>query len=265
MTGWLASYVRKADLEAVLSFVAESQALDVDEAYPPGLVARLGDLVPTAHMLYRENDLLERRTPRMIDADGIQLDDADKLYWSVGPCAITSYRTRTGDLTSARLSDVVSLRRYRETPIYRDYFRPAGVDHMLDLGLDVTGARQRTLLFCRELGDRDFTVRDRSVLELLRPHLRAREARADLRRRVLAETTDGRVALGEREPALTAREREVVFLAGAGKTNAQIAATLWVSPATVKKHLENAYEKLGVGSRSEAANRLQAGSLRIYN
>ena len=263
MTGSPASYVRQADLEAVLAIIAVSQALDVDEAYPPELVASLADLVLAAHVLYRENDLVERRTPRMIDADGIHVDDADELYWTVGPCAITSYRTRARDLTAARLSDVVSWRSYRETPIYRDYFRPGGVDHMLDLGLEVTEARQRTLLFCRERADRDFTERDRSVLELLRPHLRAREARAELRRRVLAATTDGRVEVGDREPALTPREREVVFLAGSGKTNAQIAANLWLSPATVKKHLENAYLKLGVGSRAAAASRLQEGLLGV--
>lgn len=258
MNGWLAGYVRQADLEAVLAFVAQSQELDDEDAYPPGLVARLTDLVPAAHALYRENDLLERRTPRMLDAEGTQSDDADELYWSVGPCAITSYRTRTRDLTSARLSDVVSWRGYCETPIYRDYFRPGGVGYMLDIGLEVTEARQRTLLLCRELGDRDFSERDRSVLELLRPHLRAREARADLRRRVLAAATDGRVQLDDLEPALTPREREIVLLAGIGKTNAQIAVELWLSPATVKKHLENAYQKLGVGSRAAAASRLQA-------
>lgn len=258
MNGWLASYVRQADLEAVLAFVMESQALDVDAAYPPELVASLARLIPAAHVLYRENDLIERRTPRMIDAAGTWSDEGDELYWSVGPCAITSYRTRTGDLTSARLSDVVYLRTYRQTALYRDYFRPGGVDHMLDLGLEVTAARQRTVLFCRDRGDRDFTERDRSVLELLRPHLRAREARADLRRRILGAGTEMQVDLGEPEPALTPREREIVFLAGSGKTNAQIAVELWLSPATVKKHLENAYQKLGVGSRAAAAGRLQA-------
>ena len=41
-------------------------------------------------------------------------------------------------------------------------------------------------------------------------------------------------------------------------TNAQIAAELWVTPATVKKHLENVYLKLGVGSRAAAASRVQS-------
>jgi DNA-binding CsgD family transcriptional regulator len=51
---------------------------------------------------------------------------------------------------------------------------------------------------------------------------------------------------------LTAREREIVAMVAEGKTNAQVAADLWVSPATVKKHLENVYQKLGVGSRAAA-------------
>ena len=55
---------------------------------------------------------------------------------------------------------------------------------------------------------------------------------------------------------LTPRERDVVLLAATGKTNKQIAQDLWVTPATVKKHLEHVYEKLGVQSRTAAAAKL---------
>jgi hypothetical protein len=41
--------------------------------------------------------------------------------------------------------------------------------------------------------------------------------------------------------------------------SAEIGAELWVTPGTVKKHLENVYLKLGVGSRAAAASRVQSG------
>jgi DNA-binding CsgD family transcriptional regulator len=131
---------------------------------------------------------------------------------------------------------------------------------MLDLALEAADSWQRSIPYCRGRGEPDFTERDRAVLELLRPHLRAREARADLRRRVLASIAHGPVELAGADAALTPREREVVFLAGASKTNAEIAAVLWISPATVKKHLENVYDKLGVAGRAAAATSARAQS-----
>jgi DNA-binding NarL/FixJ family response regulator len=59
--------------------------------------------------------------------------------------------------------------------------------------------------------------------------------------------------LGE-EPvgALSERESEIVVLAARGLSNHQIATDLHLSEATVKRHLANVYQKIGVRSRSEA-------------
>jgi RNA polymerase sigma factor (sigma-70 family) len=51
---------------------------------------------------------------------------------------------------------------------------------------------------------------------------------------------------------LSPRQREILELVAAGKTNAEIARVLWISPGTVRKHLENAYERLGVHTRTGA-------------
>jgi DNA-binding CsgD family transcriptional regulator len=53
-------------------------------------------------------------------------------------------------------------------------------------------------------------------------------------------------------PPLTDREREILELVAAGKTNGEIAEAIWIAPGTVRKHLENVYEKLGVHSRTAA-------------
>ncbi len=58
--------------------------------------------------------------------------------------------------------------------------------------------------------------------------------------------------IGE-EPAsgLSERETEVVVLAARGFSNARIARELHLAEATVKRHLANIYEKVGVRSRTE--------------
>jgi DNA-binding NarL/FixJ family response regulator len=55
------------------------------------------------------------------------------------------------------------------------------------------------------------------------------------------------------DSALSARELEVLLLSARGLSNARIASALYLSEATVKRHLANVYEKMGVGSRGEAA------------
>jgi DNA-binding CsgD family transcriptional regulator len=53
---------------------------------------------------------------------------------------------------------------------------------------------------------------------------------------------------------LTAREREIVELIRAGKTNQEIADRLFISLATVKDHNYNIFRKTGVRNRVELAN-----------
>jgi DNA-binding CsgD family transcriptional regulator len=52
---------------------------------------------------------------------------------------------------------------------------------------------------------------------------------------------------------LTRREREVMALVAAGKTNAEIARIIDISARTVQKHLEHIFQKLGVETRTAAA------------
>jgi DNA-binding CsgD family transcriptional regulator len=54
---------------------------------------------------------------------------------------------------------------------------------------------------------------------------------------------------------LTRREAEILIWVARGKSNGEIASTLFISPRTVKKHLEHVYGKLGVESRTEALSR----------
>jgi len=67
----------------------------------------------------------------------------------------------------------------------------------------------------------------------------------------------------ERLATLTAREHEVALAVGAGRANAEIAAELHMSVATVKAHVSRLLDKLEVDNRVQIAllvTRAQAGS-----
>jgi DNA-binding CsgD family transcriptional regulator len=87
--------------------------------------------------------------------------------------------------------------------------------------------------------NRDFSERDRLALQLLRPHLHEVYLDAERRRHGI--------------PHLSRREREVLQLVALGYSNADIARALFISVATVAKHMEHIFDRTGVRTRSAAA------------
>lgn len=84
---------------------------------------------------------------------------------------------------------------------------------------------------------------------------------ADLGSPLWAARAGGELArLSARSPgaALTDSERQVAEQAAAGMSNKEIAASMYLSAKTVEMHLSSAYRKLGIRSRAQLAERLQA-------
>jgi DNA-binding CsgD family transcriptional regulator len=111
--------------------------------------------------------------------------------------------------------------------------------------------------------------------EWLRRQRRAREARsplgaafaafADMGARGFAARTQAELkATGvyaktrhaDASSGLTAQETQVARLVAAGDTNREVAAKLFISPATVDYHLRHIYQKLGVSSRTLLARKI---------
>ncbi len=67
----------------------------------------------------------------------------------------------------------------------------------------------------------------------------------------------GRIGGRTRVEGLTPAERRVADLVAAGRTNAEVAATLFLAERTVASHLTHVYAKLGVRSRTELARKLR--------
>ena len=79
-----------------------------------------------------------------------------------------------------------------------------------------------------------------------------RAALADLARRARIGTVPDEPG-GDVLASLTSREREVLRLLAAGRSNREIAGVLFITPKTASVHVSNILGKLGAASRTEAA------------
>jgi DNA-binding CsgD family transcriptional regulator len=136
------------------------------------------------------------------------------------------------------LSDFIRMREFRRSDFYNLVHRPLGIEQMLSFYLEPQKTDAR---FELDRSRSDFGDRDRRVLELLLPHLRQFLRAA---RRRVPPTVGADV--------LTPRERAVLVHVANGRTNGEVAQLLGISPLTVRKHLENVYEKLDVHTRTAA-------------
>jgi DNA-binding CsgD family transcriptional regulator len=148
---------------------------------------------------------------------------------------------------AVRWSDLLSRRRLQRLDIYAEVGRPLGLEHTLEVWILIPDGVAGGLAFDRS--DSDFSERDVCVLDTLRPHLVQLWRNARLHR----PAADG--SFTSAAGVLTPREREVLAWVARGKTNREIATVLYLAPGTVRKHLDNVYAKLDVGSRTGAVAR----------
>jgi DNA-binding CsgD family transcriptional regulator len=244
-----ASDLRGDELRAMLELVEVGHDDDPGEAMPWSVMERLYALVPCDKgVSFYEADFVhgvdltdQEYVPgaRKYAGAGAGAPDSSDAFWSLfWGSNLCSYPQRTGDLVRVIMDgDFSTVAQRRNEPMYVDFLWPGGVANSLILSLPAPPGRLRRLLFHRGPGA-EFTERDRQVLVLLRPHLAEIWSSAERKRRGA--------------PSLTSREWEVVALAAAGLSNREIARELFVSPGTVRKHMDNVFERLGVHSRTAA-------------
>ena len=286
------------------------------DAFPKSLLESLRVLIGSDWAGYCELDRPRGRALAGVTVPDPDNDDAEvaELFWeSRHEHPVCSYQDRTLDFSAHKTSDFVTMRQLRRLQIYADYFRRFDIPHHFAVGLPAPLTHTKVFLFDNSHARGDFGERERTILEILRPHLirryehvqaqhRAEAALAALEasdeplvllgkdghaefatpraRRLLTShgfdvddvpNVDPLVArmlradvilLEERRPlGLTPREREILALVAQGYTNTQVARALWISPATVAKHLGNAYAKLGVGTRTAAVRLIREHGL----
>jgi DNA-binding CsgD family transcriptional regulator len=231
--------LREADYRMALDVLREAGDTERAIPFPEPVLEALRRVVPCDTVAYHER--LESDSEPTIVWVGEPLGEvtpevraAVERYWHQDPMTPVD--------GARKYSDFFTEREFHRLELYQHAARPVGIEYMMRLWLSPRGDRQARLEFDR--AGPDFEERDRAVLDLLLPHLRQFSRKA-VRRRMR-----GRVA--DVAHRLTPRERQILDRVAQGKTNAEIAWQLEISAETVRKHLENAYDKLGVHTRTGA-------------
>jgi DNA-binding CsgD family transcriptional regulator len=246
------------DLRALAAIVSQDRPdLPADGGLPESLLIDLMSQIPCDGVDVLGFDsgrqafwLGQEISPTADDQDLIAA--VDQAFWThYWDSRFCSYPARTGDLGSViKITDFYSTRQWHSTGMYADHDRLLGVEHSLMLCLPepppptARPGRHLRLYLSRGPGP-GFSERDRALLVLLRPHLYQAYLDAERRRHPV--------------PRLTPRQNDLLRLVAAGHTNTQIARQLGISEGTVRTHLENIYERLGVSSRTAAVTRAFPG------
>jgi DNA-binding CsgD family transcriptional regulator len=248
MSRWVLTDQDVRDLLAVLEPTNSPQ--DRDIFYSEVLLGLRG-LIPCDDITFQLMDVGEQRLrTQVVTADGVQREETvgaeDEFtrmfwqeFWNDDGCADGQ---RTGDFTTVlRHSDYWTELDYANTPL-GSMVAADGTRHSVQVPMTPLGLTDRRLLLFRTDGP-DFTERELMMLRLARPHLAELHLRRDREMRG--------------EPNLTPRQWEILRRVANGASNAQIARTLGLSEATVRKHLENIFLRLHVMSRTEAVARVR--------
>lgn len=230
------------DLRAALDFVGDAHSFEDLDSFRAGILPGLARLVPADLVGYNEvdpgnGDALVVLYPELAIETGAALSRLAHQHPLISLQLNGIGRTHT-------ISDFLTRRQFHALELYDEIYRHLGAEDQIAFGLP--GPVVIGIALNRDR--RDFSERDRALLDLLRPHL----AQAHRRLVLQAERAPTADALQQLGRGLTPRQAEILCMLVAGQGTAEIAAALFISPSTVRKHCEHIYERLGVHTRAAA-------------
>jgi DNA-binding CsgD family transcriptional regulator len=251
--------VRADRYEALLAFVLEAVSDEGTTPFPAHVLAGMRRVVRCETVSYREWSPQEQLEFSLAADEPeeilrvwpayLQVRYDDPLRggaWDGGPLPD---RERVGQALT--ISDFITDRQFRSGGLYAEVCKPLGVRAVMKVFLPTSGATTGAS-FVFDTAKSRFTDSDRLALERLIPYLVQLRRNAHARKSYQA-LLDSTTAARTRLQRLTPRERVVLARAAAGETNAMIAQALFISPGTVRKHLEHIFDKLEARTRTEAA------------
>jgi DNA-binding CsgD family transcriptional regulator len=240
-----------ADLRAMLTLLGAAHEATGAEQFAGVLMAHLNQLVVTDLISYNEINLAGGATHTFFEPQLVPRPELEEAFARlIDQHPLVRHYNETGNPLPLRMSDFIGPRELRKLDLYHEVFNPLETDFQLafSVAIDTDTVIGIGLNRRRE----DFSDREVALMSELQPHLASAFEHAVLREKYAGRQHEQSL-LAQRLADLTPREREVALLLAAGRTNRQIARTLFISERTAEKHVANALSKLGVASRAALA------------
>lgn len=200
------SALAHGDAERLLRFVAEAESFGGEHPFAGEFLTQLGRLVPADWVSYSDCYGCSGDGPGShFDRPGDE-GFVNALDWpAIKPVREAedpvSMQIFQGDFDAVKLSDFLTRRELHRTRMYDLMLKPCGLEDTLGVRLRIPPP-SRPMQFSFDRGGRDFSARDRAVLDTLNPHLvqlyQASERRRRLREALaLHELTQAAVVLLE--------------------------------------------------------------------
>jgi len=159
-------------LRKLLDFLRNSYACHDQEAFVTHLICEISKLIPSEVTSYSEIDLrtgpVENRT-KVMPADVRFPGDRQIFEEHLSEHPILTYYQQTGNGEARTLSDFLTRSQFHRLELYQKFYRQEGVEDQMAIMLPVQPTRLIGIGLHR--GQRNFSERDRLLLNLLRPHL----------------------------------------------------------------------------------------------
>ena len=182
--------------------------------------------------------------PSEAKTDDSFFTDGDYPHWSEFIMAPYS--------TVFRQSDLIPPSKWEKTRVYRDIWKKKGIYWGLFVSLVSKDCPLAIIGLMREKKEDDFSARDMYIMNALKD---------PLERKLFSILEEGSrqsgTALPERivktasKYGLTKRETEIVALVCASRSSEEMCAQLFITHATLSKHLSNIYAKTRVRNRTQ--------------
>ena len=150
-----------------------------------------------------------------------------------------------------RQSDIIPPGQWEKTRVYRDVWKPKNMYWGLFISL-VHKDTPLAILGIQRAGDaKDFTTRDVYIMNALKDPLERKFFNLLENFSIIGNAGVDRILKTSASFGLTKRETEIVSLVCAGKDGDEMCQSLYITHATLSKHLSNIYAKTKVKNRTQ--------------